>query len=52
VSRRSGRAGLALALTLVHGGRRTAVARAEITDADGRGIAVASGSAIAERAES
>jgi uncharacterized protein (TIGR00369 family) len=38
--------------TLVHGGRRTAVARAEITDADGRGIAVASGSAIAERAES
>ena len=38
--------------TLVHGGRRTAVARAEITDADGRGIAVASGSAIAERAGS
>jgi uncharacterized protein (TIGR00369 family) len=38
--------------TLVHGGRRTAVARAEITDADGRAIAVASGSAIAERIES
>jgi uncharacterized protein (TIGR00369 family) len=35
--------------TLVHGGRRTAVARAEIIDADGRAIAVASGSAIAER---
>jgi uncharacterized protein (TIGR00369 family) len=34
--------------TLVHGGRRTAVARAEVTDADGRAIAVASGSAIAE----
>lgn len=34
--------------TLVHGGRRTAVARAEVTDADGRPIAVASGSAIAE----
>jgi uncharacterized protein (TIGR00369 family) len=38
--------------TLVHGGRRTAVARAEVADADGRAIAVASGSAIAERAES
>lgn len=37
--------------TLVHGGRRTAVARAEVTDADGRAIAVASGSAIAERLE-
>ena len=35
--------------TLVHGGRRTAVARAEVADADGRAIAVASGSAIAER---
>jgi uncharacterized protein (TIGR00369 family) len=34
--------------TLVHAGRRTAVARAEVTDADGRAIAVASGSAIAE----
>jgi uncharacterized protein (TIGR00369 family) len=34
--------------TLVHGGRRTAVARAEVADADGRAIAVASGSAIAE----
>jgi uncharacterized protein (TIGR00369 family) len=34
--------------TLIHGGRRTAVARAEVTDADGRAIAVASGSAIAE----
>ena len=34
--------------TLVHGGRRTAVARAEVADADGRPIAVASGSAIAE----
>ncbi|HXD67898.1 MAG TPA: PaaI family thioesterase [Solirubrobacteraceae bacterium] len=34
--------------TLVHGGRRTAVARAEVSDADGRAIAVASGSAIAE----
>jgi uncharacterized protein (TIGR00369 family) len=33
---------------LVHGGRRTAVARAEVTDADGRAIAVASGSALAE----
>jgi uncharacterized protein (TIGR00369 family) len=33
---------------LVHGGRRTAVARADVADADGRGIAVASGSAIAE----
>jgi uncharacterized protein (TIGR00369 family) len=38
--------------TLVHGGRRTAVARAEVADADGRAIAVASGSAIAERLES
>ena len=38
--------------TLVHGGRRTAVARAEVVDADGRAIAVASGSAIAERLES
>lgn len=36
--------------TLVHGGRRTAVARADVVDADGRGIAVASGSAIAEGA--
>ena len=35
--------------TLVHGGRRTAVARAEVTDADGRAIAVASGSGLAER---
>ncbi len=35
--------------TLIHGGRRTAVARADVTDADGRAIAVASGSAIAER---
>jgi uncharacterized protein (TIGR00369 family) len=35
--------------TLVHGGRRTAVARAEVADADGRAIAVASGSGIAER---
>ena len=34
--------------TLVHGGRRTAVARADVTDADGRAIAVASGSAIAQ----
>jgi uncharacterized protein (TIGR00369 family) len=34
--------------TLVHGGRRTAVARAEVADADRRAIAVASGSAIAE----
>ena len=34
--------------SLVHGGRRTAVARAEVTDADGRAIAVATGSAIAE----
>jgi uncharacterized protein (TIGR00369 family) len=34
--------------TLVHGGRRTAVARADVVDADGRAIAVASGSAIAE----
>jgi uncharacterized protein (TIGR00369 family) len=34
--------------TLVHGGRRTAVARAEVFDADGRAIAVASGSAIAQ----
>jgi uncharacterized protein (TIGR00369 family) len=33
--------------TLVHGGRRTAVARAEGADADGRSIAVASGSALA-----
>ncbi|MGZ4297117.1 MAG: PaaI family thioesterase [Solirubrobacteraceae bacterium] len=33
--------------TLVHGGRRTAVARAEVSDADGRAIAVASGSALA-----
>lgn len=38
--------------TLVHGGRRTAVARAEVADADGRAIAVASGSAVAERLES
>jgi uncharacterized protein (TIGR00369 family) len=38
--------------TLVHGGRRTAVARAEVADADGRAIAVASGSAIAERLQS
>jgi uncharacterized protein (TIGR00369 family) len=35
--------------TLVHGGRRTAVARAEVSDADGRTIAVASGSAFAQR---
>jgi uncharacterized protein (TIGR00369 family) len=34
--------------TLVHSGRRTAVARADVADADGRAIAVASGSAIAE----
>jgi uncharacterized protein (TIGR00369 family) len=34
--------------TLVHAGRKTAVARAEVADADGRAIAVASGSAIAE----
>lgn len=34
--------------TLVHGGRRTAVARADVVDADGRPIAVATGSAIAE----
>jgi uncharacterized protein (TIGR00369 family) len=33
--------------TLVHGGRRTAVARADVADADGRAIAVASGSALA-----
>ncbi len=33
---------------LVHGGRRIAVARAEVTDADGQVIAVASGSAISE----
>ena len=32
---------------LVHGGRRTAVAGAEVSDADGRMIAVASGSAVA-----
>jgi uncharacterized protein (TIGR00369 family) len=38
--------------TLVHGGRRTAVARAEVADAGGRAIAVASGSAIAEPIES
>lgn len=38
--------------TLVHGGRRTAVARAEVADADGRAIAVASGSAIAEPVDS
>ncbi|MGH2892491.1 MAG: PaaI family thioesterase [Solirubrobacteraceae bacterium] len=38
--------------TLVHGGRRTAVARADVADADGRAIAVASGSAIAERVDS
>ena len=38
--------------TLIHGGRRTAVARADVADADGRAIAVASGSAIAERLES
>jgi uncharacterized protein (TIGR00369 family) len=43
-----GRAATAKA-TLVHGGRRTAVARADVADADGRAIAVASGSAIAER---
>jgi len=36
--------------TLVHGGRRTAVARAEVSDADGRAIAVATGSALAEPA--
>jgi uncharacterized protein (TIGR00369 family) len=36
--------------TLVHAGRRTAVARADVVDADRRGIAVASGSAIAEGA--
>jgi acyl-coenzyme A thioesterase PaaI-like protein len=34
----------------VHAGRRTAVARADVVDADRRGIAVASGSAIAEGA--
>jgi uncharacterized protein (TIGR00369 family) len=33
---------------LVHSGRRTAVARADVADADGRAVAVASGSAIAE----
>jgi uncharacterized protein (TIGR00369 family) len=38
--------------TLVHGGRRTAVARADVVDADGRAIAVASGSALAVPAES
>jgi uncharacterized protein (TIGR00369 family) len=38
--------------TLVHGGRRTAVARAEVADAEGRAIAVASGSGIAERVAS
>ena len=38
--------------TLVHGGRRTAVAHAEVADTDGRAIAVASGSGIAERAAS
>jgi uncharacterized protein (TIGR00369 family) len=38
--------------TLVHGGRRTAVARAEVVDADGKAIAVASGSAIATPATS
>jgi uncharacterized protein (TIGR00369 family) len=38
--------------TLVHGGRRTAVARADVTDADGRAIAVASGSAIATNSTS
>ena len=32
---------------LVHGGRRVAVARAEVTDADGRAIAIATGSAFA-----
>ncbi len=32
---------------LIHGGRRTAVAGAEVSDADGRMIAVASGSAVA-----
>jgi uncharacterized protein (TIGR00369 family) len=32
---------------LVHGGRRIAVARAEVLDADGRLIAVATGSAVA-----
>jgi uncharacterized protein (TIGR00369 family) len=37
--------------TLVHSGRRTAVARADVADADGRAIAVASGSAIAEPGE-
>jgi uncharacterized protein (TIGR00369 family) len=37
--------------TVVHGGRRTAVARADVADADGRAIAVASGSALAERAD-
>lgn len=31
----------------VHGGRRTAVANAEVVDAEGRVIAVASGSAVA-----
>jgi uncharacterized protein (TIGR00369 family) len=36
--------------TLVHGGRRVAVARADVSDADGRAIAVASGSAIADGA--
>ena len=34
--------------TVVHSGRRTAVARADVTDADGRTIAVASGSAIVD----
>jgi len=38
--------------SLVHGGRRTAVARAEVADADGRAIAVATGSAIAEPLQS
>jgi uncharacterized protein (TIGR00369 family) len=33
--------------TLVHGGRRMGVARADVVDADGRPIAVASGSAAA-----
>jgi uncharacterized protein (TIGR00369 family) len=38
--------------TLIHGGRRISVARAEVRDADGRPIAVATGSAITAAAES
>lgn len=34
---------------LIHGGRRIAVAGADVVDADGRAIAVATGSALSER---